>query len=133
MEPNKPIEGSELIKTIDGLKIYKYPDINFTPEDNLKEITLMVVGQTGSGKTTLLNSFVNFLYGIRYEDDFRYKIIFEENDGDQSKSITKKVNIYRISSHGDYPPFLIIDTPAYGDTEGVNRDKEITELIKQKF
>jgi hypothetical protein len=76
---------------------------------------------------------VNFLYGIRYEDDFRYKIIFEENDGDQSKSITKKVNIYRISSHGDYPPFLIIDTPGYGDTEGVNRDKEITELIKQKF
>lgn len=133
LEPNKPIEGSKLIKNIDGLKIYKYPEINFTPEDNLNEITIMVVGQTGSGKTTLLNSFVNFLYGIRYEDDFRYKIIVEENNRDQSKSLTKNVNIYRIAAHGDYPPFLIIDTPGYGDTEGINRDKEITELIKQKF
>ncbi len=43
----------------------------------------MVVGQTGSGKTSLLNSFVNFLLGIQLEDDFRYKIIFKENDDDQ--------------------------------------------------
>ena len=35
----------------------------------------MVVGQTGSGKTTLLNAFINYLLGIKYEDDFRYFII----------------------------------------------------------
>ena len=27
----------------------------------------------------------------------------------------------------------IIDSPGYGDTEGIKRDYEITELIKQKF
>lgn len=42
----------------------------------------MVVGQTGSGKTTLLNSFINYLLQVQIDDDFRYKIIFEENDGD---------------------------------------------------
>ena len=36
----------------------------------------MVVGQTGSGKTTLLNAFINYLFGIKYEDDFRYFIIY---------------------------------------------------------
>lgn len=122
-----------MIKNIDGLKIYKYPKINFTSQDNLTEIAIMAVGQTGSVKTTFLNSFVNFVYGIRYEDDFRYKIIFKENIGDQSKSIIKNLNIYRIAAHNNYPSFLIIDTPGYGITEDVNRDKEITELIKQKL
>lgn len=115
------------------IKMYKYPEPQFSYEEDFKAKTIMVVGETGSGKTTLLNSFVNFLCGINLEDNFRYKIIFEKNDGDQSKSITKNVNIYKISSHGNYPPFKIIDTPGYGDTEGIHRDKEITELIKQKF
>ena len=131
---NKPLEGSEFVmKEKGGFTIFKYPEAKFTLEESFKAKTIMVVGETGSGKTTLLNSFVNFLCGIRLEDNFRYKIIFEKNDGDQSKSVTKNVNIYNISSHGNYPPFIIIDTPGYGDTEGVHRDKEITELIKQKF
>ena len=40
---------------------------------------LMVLGQTGSGKTTLLNSFVNFLLGISFFDDFRYQLVDEQN------------------------------------------------------
>jgi hypothetical protein len=130
---NQPIKGSKLITEKNGLKIYKYPEIQFSPEEEIRSISLMVVGQTGSGKTTLLNSFVNYLLGIRLEDDFRYKIIFEENDGDQSKSVTQNVTVYRISTNGKYPPIKIIDSPGYGDTGGIERDIQITELIKQKF
>lgn len=130
---NKPIEGSELKCEQNGLKIYKYPEIKFNDEEELRAISLMVVGQTGSGKTTLLNSFINYLLQVQIDDDFRYKIIFEENDGDQSKSVTQNVNIYRIAAHGKFPPIKIIDSPGYGDTGGIKRDIQITELIKQKF
>ena len=133
LKRNVPINGSIEVSNINGLKIYKYPEVKFTDEDDLRAISLMVVGQTGSGKTTLLNSFVNYLLGIQLEDDFRYKIIFEENDVEQSKSVTQNVNIYNIAAHGRFPPIKIIDTPGYGDTRGIKRDHEITELIKQKF
>ena len=130
---NKPLPGSILKYEMNGLKIYKYPDIKYNDEEELRAISLIVVGQTGSGKTTLLNSFVNFLTGIKIEDDFRYQIIFEKNYKKQSKSVTQTVNLYRIAAHGNYPPIKIIDTPGYGDTRGIKRDHEITELIKQKF
>ena len=130
---NEPIKGSKLLGEQNGLKIYKYPEIKFNDEEEIRAISLMVVGQTGSGKTTLLNSLVNFVLNIQLEDNFRYKIIVEENDNDQSKSVTRYVNVYRIASHGNYPPIKIIDSPGYGDTGGIKRDYEITELIKQKF
>ena len=128
-----PIKGSQLVCEKNGLKIYKYPNITFTQEEEIRAISLMVVGQTGSGKTTLLNGFINYLLGVQLEDDFRYKIIIEENDEDQSKSITQNVTVYRISTNGKYPPIKIIDSPGYGDTGGIQRDIQITELIKQKF
>jgi septin family protein len=126
---NKPIAGSKFIKEENGVKIYKYPEIKFNDEEEVRAISLMVVGQTGSGKTTLLNGFVNYLLGVQLEDDFRYKIIIEENDGDQSKSVTQKVTVYRISTNGRYPPIKIIDSPGYGDTGGIQRDIQITELV----
>jgi len=50
----------------------------------------MVVGETGSGKTTLLNSFINFLLGVKINDDYRYKIIFEKGNKTQSNSQQNK-------------------------------------------
>ena len=46
----------------------------------------MVVGQTGCGKTTLLNSFLNYILGIKIEDNFRYVIIHETFGTSQSRS-----------------------------------------------
>ena len=62
---NEPIKGSKLLGEQNGLKIYKYPEIQFNDEDEIRAISLMVVGQTGSGKTTLLNSLVNFVLNIQ--------------------------------------------------------------------
>ena len=93
----------------------------------------MVVGQTGSGKTTLLNSFLNFLMGIQLEDDFRYKIIIENNQK-KGESLTSEVNIYYIRPNIKNTPFIrIVDTPGFGDTRGINYDDKIIDMIRDTF
>ena len=121
------------IEQINNLDIYLYPKFNFYDFEEKKALSFIVVGETGSGKTTLLNSFVNFLLGVKINDDYRYKIIFEKGNKTQSNSQTEQVNIYNIRSVGGIPPIKIIDTPGFGDTEGIEKDNEIIEQIEKFF
>ena len=127
-----PIEGSKYLYEKDNLKIYLYNSDTLTPEEEKNAIVLMVVGQTGSGKTTLLNAFINYILGIKYEDDFRYHIIFENFGKTQDKSQTSEVTIYNIKA-SDGTIIQIIDTPGFGDTGGIKKDIEITQQIRQAF
>ena len=133
IKKNKPIDGSIHLKKEKGLEIYLYPSKKFSPVDESKSFSMMVVGQTGSGKTTLLNSLVNYVTGINFDDDFRYVIINEDFGRDQSQSQTSDVNVYYIAPHNGNPPIKIIDTPGFGDTRGIEQDKKITKLIEDKF
>ena len=119
---NVPLEGSKLINKIGDLEIYLYPSVTFSPSEESKAISFMVVGQTGCGKTTLLNSFINYLLGIEIEDNFRYKIIHENFGTSQSVSQTSEVSVYNIKSINGFPPIQIIDTPGFGDTKGIKQD-----------
>ena len=158
---NELIKGSELLKEIGKLKIYKYNCVpqkyvdNLIQENKIKnqeeyngEIfdmndeaeakTIIVLGQTGSGKTTLLNSLVNFVLGVEFEDDFRYVIIDEKDvqgteQVDQTKSVTQNTTIYYIKKYKDYPSIILIDTPGFGDTSGPEKDKDIIRDIKLTF
>ena len=133
IKKNKPIDGSIHLKKEKGLEIYLYPSKKFSPVDESKSFSMMVVGQTGSGKTTLLNSLVNYVTGINFDDNFRYVIINEDFGRDQSQSQTSDVNVYYIAPHNGNPPIKIIDTPGFGDTRGIEQDKKITKLIEDKF
>ena len=129
---NTPIEESKFLYEKNNLKIYLYPTDKLTEEEEEKAIILMVVGQTGSGKTTLLNAFINYLLGVKYEDDFRYIIIYENFNKKQDHSQTSEVTVYNIKGK-DGTIIQIIDTPGFGDTGGIKKDIEITQKIRQIF
>lgn len=97
---------------------------------------LMVVGATGAGKSTLINGMVNYLLGVKWEDDVRFKLIADEVNKSQAHSQTQNITSYTLywkeESPVDYN-LTIIDTPGFGDTRGLNQDKKITEQIRQFF
>ena len=140
----EPIEGSKLLfikksendneereSTNEELKIFKYPQIFFSPSEAEKAYTFLVIGETGNGKTTIINSFLNVVMGITIDTDFRY-VIVEEDDNSQIHSKTKDVNIYNIKAK-DGSLFQIIDTPGYNDTRGMSQDKIISQKIFEAF
>ena len=97
--------------------------------------TILVVGATGSGKTTLINGMINFILNVHWEDDFRFRLI-NEPEKTQAHSQTDLVTAYDLfhmkGSRVDYS-LTIVDTPGFGDTRGLERDKKILEQIRQYF
>ena len=94
---------------------------------------ILVIGATGTGKTTCLNSMMNYLWEVKYDDKFRYKLIFEDQNANQAESQTKTVTAHYLN-----PPKLdysltLVDTPGYGDTVGITQDDRITQKIKHFF
>ncbi len=104
---------------------------------------VLVVGETGTGKTTLLDGIANAFYKVQFEDPFRFKLINENVDPDMAarkqnaESVTKNVTIYTLNpvleegamaSAADFP-LVLIDTPGFGDTAGLEKDQEtVTEI-----
>ena len=91
----------------------------------------MVVGVTGAGKTTLLNCYLNYLLCIEISYKFRYKLICEipgKFRGDE-KCQTSEVKIYKIKRPAG-KPIIIVDTPRFGDTEGI--ESNINNISKIK-
>ena len=100
------------------------------------EKVLMILGATGAGKTTLINSMINYLFGIRFEDDFRLQLISENSGKSQAHSQTRCITSYTIYEMKGFKlqyPLTIVDTPGYGDTEGLKRDRIITKQIRTFF
>ena len=97
---------------------------------------LMLVGATGAGKSTLINGMINFIFGVKWENDFRFKLIHDEISQSQAHSQTQSMTAYTFhwqkGSPIDYT-LTVLDTPGFGDTRGIERDREITELIREFF
>ena len=116
----------------DGL--YKY-SIGTGPRkgDLKKERVLMVLGATGAGKSTMINGLANYMLGVKFSDGFRFKVVTDEGSGSQANSQTKTINAYSFySTLFDYT-LTVIDTPGFGDTGGIKRDKYIANQIKMFF
>lgn len=102
----------------------------------LKERILMVVGATGAGKTTLINGFANYMYGVKWEDKFRFKLISDEGNKAKTRSQTSDISAYTLyptkDSRVSYT-LTLIDTPGFGDVSGIERDKVIVKQVEHFF
>ena len=103
---------------------------------NPPERVIMVVGETGSGKSTLINAMYNHMCGVEWEDNFRFKLIDEDISKTTAQSQTQWITAYTIHHQPWFTiPYTltIIDTPGFGQTTGIQRDKEIVEQIRAGF
>ncbi|XP_039905275.1 uncharacterized protein LOC120744778 [Simochromis diagramma] len=140
-------DKSEKIKS-DSSSVYKLPlteehmnidgcrKFNFGEESTRQNRTIILFGATGSGKSTLIDGMINYIVGVEWEDSFRFKFINEDQSTSQAHSQTSEVTVYKINHQDGFKiPFslTIIDTPGFGDTRGIERDREITEQLRNLF
>ncbi|XP_051958004.1 uncharacterized protein LOC127626114 isoform X2 [Xyrauchen texanus] len=94
---------------------------------------LLMVGETGTGKTTIINTMINYLLGVKFEDEKFYEITEEQEHKYQTKSQTSAITVYEVFDDENPISLTIIDTPGYGDTEGSEKDGEIAEYLTKLF
>ena len=112
-------------------RIYKCDIGEIHHETDKNHKVFMLVGATGVGKTTLINAMFNFISGIKWDSSIRFQLIEENNINREAVSQTESITAYTF--HGTILPhcLTIIDTPGFGDTEGIEGDAVITEQIKE--
>ena len=72
---------------------YFYDEFNINDYDNA--YVLLLCGEIGSGKTTAINAFFNILKGIKFEDNYRFILITEQNEEKKwYKFGTEGIHIY---------------------------------------
>ncbi|KAJ0000912.1 hypothetical protein NQD34_005932, partial [Periophthalmus magnuspinnatus] len=116
---------------IDGCRMFSLGKESIQPNR-----TVMVLGATGAGKSTLINGIVNYITGVERKDNFRFKLVHEDPSRSQAESQTCEVSVYKLHyEEGFRVPFslTVVDTPGFGDTKGIQRDREITEQIRKLF
>ncbi|XP_047445292.1 uncharacterized protein LOC125010590 [Mugil cephalus] len=140
---------STLLKSEEGpLSVYKIPLkeqrtsvcgcrwFSFGEDVTKHSRTIMVLGATGAGKSTLISGMINYILGVKWKDSFRFKLVHEDQSLSQVHSQTSEVTAYKINhQEGFNIPYslTIVDTPGFGDTRGIERDREITQQIRNLF
>ena len=144
IKTNKPIDiGPPAIYKIplhtvmknekEKLAKFEFGSPSHTPKPNK---VIMVVGATGAGKSTLINGMVNYIFGVKWGDAFRYKLITDEGKQSQAVSQTEWISAYTFHWWNSSPlPYTltIIDTPGFGDTRGLERDQKSPSKSKIFF
>uniref|UniRef100_A0A667ZTH7 Fibronectin type-III domain-containing protein n=1 Tax=Myripristis murdjan TaxID=586833 RepID=A0A667ZTH7_9TELE len=118
-------------------------------EESLKlNLTIMVFGSTGSEKSTLINGMINYIVGVEWNDNFRFRLIDEGQLKSEAESQTSEVTVYKINHQEGFKiPYslTIVDTPDFpvimggitndllGITCWCGASTELEELMRRLF
>ena len=102
-----------LVKTQIDEGVFHMYSKTFKTKKVKDERVMMLISGTGVGKTTLINRIINYLFGIKYSDSFRFQLINEHTGLSETESQTKDIQIY--SEQYDNIPYTlsIIYTPVF--------------------
>ena len=140
-----PLTKSDTVKSSDGVvTVERYafgvPSAKrggIQQNGRMQHRTVLMMGATGSGKTTLINGMINYVFNVQWDDNFRFQLVDEKaSERSQSESQTSCIKVYDIHHVDGFRvrySLTIVDTPGYGDTKGLKRDQEITQMIRQFF
>ncbi|KAK0137269.1 Stonustoxin subunit alpha [Merluccius polli] len=127
-----PLEACPI--KVDGCKGYRFgKDSKTSAKPNR---TIMVLGATGAGKSTLVNRMINYILGVTWEDRFRFKLVDEDTAKSQAHSQTSEVTVYKLNHRDGFQidySLTIVDTPGFGDTRGIERDRMIISQLQNLF
>uniref|UniRef100_A0A8C2JAV0 AIG1-type G domain-containing protein n=1 Tax=Cyprinus carpio TaxID=7962 RepID=A0A8C2JAV0_CYPCA len=113
---------------LDKSKLYR--KIGFGDKNrNKPHKSILMVGETGTGKTTLINTMINYMLGVQREDKVWFEITDDQSDQTQVHSQTSRVTVYGFYLQESPIDLTIIDTPGYGETQGVDLDKQIAASL----
>ncbi|KAI1392852.1 uncharacterized protein F4822DRAFT_392399 [Hypoxylon trugodes] len=104
-------------------------------EDEKNTIVVVFAGTSGHGKSTQINAFISYLLGGEVDDPARILVI-DDRGAKQSESVTQLVTCFRIRPLSPLfrgKTLLIVDTPGYGDSRGVERDAFVTAAMSEFF
>uniref|UniRef100_A0A8C2FPG9 AIG1-type G domain-containing protein n=1 Tax=Cyprinus carpio TaxID=7962 RepID=A0A8C2FPG9_CYPCA len=91
--------------------------------------TILLVGEAGIGKTKLINVMINYMLGVKREDKVWFEITDDQSDRTSVHSQTSSITVYEFYLQESPIHLTIIDTPGYGDTRRIEKDKEIAESL----
>ncbi|CAL8369516.1 unnamed protein product [Boreogadus saida] len=135
IEPGSPSVFKLLLEEND-IGMDRCKSYTFGKDSGKPNRTVMLLGATGSGKSTLINGMINYILDIDWKDSFRFKLINEDLLKSQAESQTAHVTTYKIHHQDGFQvPYslTLVDTPGFGDTRGIERDRAITEQIRRLF
>ena len=98
---------------------------------------ILLVGATGVGKKTLINGITNFLFGVKWEDDFRFATVTSGIvQKSQAYSPESSISVYKFACQPNFPvdySVTIIYVPGIGGSDDFERDKKIVQQMQDFF
>ncbi|XP_053294099.1 uncharacterized protein LOC128454665 [Pleuronectes platessa] len=107
---------------------------NFGKTSMKRNRTMILFGESGSGKSTLINGMINYIVGVEWDDNFRFKLIVKDHSRSEAESQTPQVTVYKLNHQEGFKiPFslTIVDIPE--DIEDIEKDKLIVEQLRNLF
>ena len=125
--------GNVAVDLVDVMPEYE-PYIQAPKDDKDAKVVLMT-GESGHGKSTHINGFFNWIFRISPHDPIRLLLV-DDRKHSGLHSVTKKITVYRIRPHTGCrinKPLYLIDSPGFGDTEGIEADEYVARTYRALF
>ncbi|KAG7176441.1 uncharacterized protein LOC121875837 [Homarus americanus] len=103
--------------------------------NNKPSTCVLLLGETGAGKTTIVNAFVNFIFGVKFEDNFRIQVKdqIDSSNRKETESQTDYITVYVIYHQEGmvcHHNFIVIDTPGLADTRGMQEQGNVMDRLE---